>query len=197
MSQQRILLIDNYDSFTYNLYDYIVQCGATCLVVRNDATDLIDILYQNWDGVVLSPGPKTPKEAGKLIQCIEILIILKIPMLGICLGHQALGEYFGASLVHAPQPRHGKTSFLEHHQKGIFKGIAQNTVIMRYHSLVLENIGNTPFVITAHSTDDNCVMAIEHTELPIVGIQFHPESILTADGLKMIENWLTGLFPLG
>ena len=186
----RILLIDNYDSFTYNLYDYILQCDAECVVVRNNATDLLDILHQNWSGVVLSPGPKTPQDAGKLLECIAVLIIIKIPILGVCLGHQALGEYFGATLVHAPQPRHGKTSILQHNENGIFKNVAQHTEVMRYHSLVLENIENTTFVVTARSTDDNCIMAMQHTTLPIVGIQFHPESILTAEGLKIIENWV-------
>jgi para-aminobenzoate synthetase component II len=189
-TQKRILLIDNYDSFTYNLYDYVAQCGAACTVVRNDTTEVATVFEGSWDGVLLSPGPKTPQEAGKLMLFLEFFIKKQIPILGVCLGHEAIGQYFGASLVLAPQPRHGKTSPIKHSENGIFKQIKTPTDVMRYHSLVLESLENTPLIATAHSTDDGCIMALEHSDLPIWGLQFHPESILTKDGLLMIANWL-------
>jgi anthranilate synthase/aminodeoxychorismate synthase-like glutamine amidotransferase len=189
-TQKRILLIDNYDSFTYNLYDYVAQCGAACTVVRNDMTEEATIFEGSWDGVLLSPGPKTPQAAGKLMLFLAFFIKKQIPILGVCLGHEAIGQYFGASLVLAPQPRHGKTSPIQHSENGIFKQIKTPTDVMRYHSLVLESLENTPLIATAHSTDDGCIMALEHPDLPIWGVQFHPESILTKDGLLMIANWL-------
>lgn len=195
--QKRILLIDNYDSFTYNLCDYVQQCGAICHVVRNDDAELSLILNtenvdlsKDWDAILLSPGPKTPQEAGFLTQAVAFFIQKKIPILGVCLGFQAIGQYFGASLIRAPQPRHGKTSRIIHTQNGLFQAIKQPTEVMRYHSLVLENLENTPLLVTARSTDDHCIMAFRHISLPILGVQFHPESILTSEGLMMIRNWL-------
>ena len=188
-----ILLLDNYDSFTYNLYDYVAQTGMPCTVIRNDHADLLDLLKNSdWKGVILSPGPKTPQAAGFLMESVAILVQKKIPILGVCLGHQALGVYFGASLVRAPLPRHGKTSRIVHTANGIFEGITQATEVMRYHSLVIENV-LPPLHITARSTDDHCIMAIRHETLPIIGVQFHPESILTADGLLLIRNWVATL----
>jgi anthranilate synthase/aminodeoxychorismate synthase-like glutamine amidotransferase len=195
--QKRILLIDNYDSFTYNLCDYVQQCGALCRVIRNDDAELSLILAakdadlrNNWDAVLLSPGPKTPQEAGFLSAAVAFFIEKKIPIFGVCLGFQAIGQYFGASLIRAPQPRHGKTSPIIHTKTGLFQHITQYTEVMRYHSLILENVANTPLIVTAHSTDDGCIMAFRHISLPILGVQFHPESILTGEGLMMIRNWL-------
>lgn len=195
--QKRILLIDNYDSFTYNLSDYVEQCGAICHVVRNDAAELSLILESgnaalrnNWDGILLSPGPKTPQEAGFLTAAVAFFIKTQMPILGVCLGFQAIGQHFGPSLIRAPQPRHGKTSRIIHTQTGLFEHISQPTEVMRYHSLILESIENTPLRVTARSTDDHSIMAFGHNSLPIVGVQFHPESILTSDGLTMIRNWV-------
>jgi anthranilate synthase/aminodeoxychorismate synthase-like glutamine amidotransferase len=195
--QKKILLIDNYDSFTYNLSDYVQQCGAICHVVRNDDAQLSLILEEKdtalrnkWNGILFSPGPKTPQEAGLLAQAVAFFIQKKIPVFGVCLGFQAIGEYFGASLIRAPKPRHGKTSRIIHTQTGLFEHIKQPTEVMRYHSLILENLENTPLLVTARSTDDHCIMAFRHNSLPVLGVQFHPESILTSEGLTMIRNWL-------
>jgi anthranilate synthase/aminodeoxychorismate synthase-like glutamine amidotransferase len=194
--KMRILLLDNYDSFTYNLYDYIAQTGAICTVIRNDAPNLPLYLREKWDGVVLSPGPKTPQDAGFLMDAVGFFVQKNTPLLGVCLGHQAIGQYFGAQLVAAPLPRHGKTSRIIHNNQGIFEGIPQATEVMRYHSLVLQNIKN-PLIITARSTDDHCVMGVRHQVQPIIGVQFHPESILTQAGLAMIHQWVTTLTVAG
>lgn len=182
-----LLLLDNYDSFTYNLYDYLSQLGARCTVVRNDKISILELEKCHFDAVVLSPGPKRPQGAGILMDLIHHFYV-KIPILGICLGMQAIGEYFGAKLVHASIPVHGKTSLVEHTQKDIFHGITQPTQVMRYHSLLLKNLPSClePIAWTA----SNELMAIKHNTYPIWGVQFHPESILTLDGLAILENWL-------
>ncbi|MCP4437922.1 MAG: aminodeoxychorismate/anthranilate synthase component II [Aureispira sp.] len=183
----QILLLDNYDSFTYNLYDYLSQCGASCRVVRNDQMTLNELAVCHFDGIVLSPGPKRPKDAGILMQVIE-KYHQQLPILGVCLGHQAIGEFFGAKLVHATVPRHGKTSMITHQQTGIFAQLPNPMQVMRYHSLVLEELPNY-LVGVAHSQEQE-LMAIQHQKYPLTGIQFHPESILTPNGLALLNNWL-------
>lgn len=182
-----LLLLDNYDSFTYNLYDYLNQLGATCTVIRNDKTSIVELEKCHFDGIVLSPGPKRPQDAGILMDLIHHFYD-KMPILGICLGMQAIGEYFGAKLVHASIPIHGKTSMVEHTQQELFYGISQPTQVMRYHSLLLENLPNClePAAWTAKKN----LMALKHKTYPIWGLQFHPESILTLEGLAILENWL-------
>ena len=182
-----ILLIDNYDSFTYMLRDYIMQAGELCIVVRNDEKTIEEIATLHFDSIVISPGPKSPTEAGITSEVIARFWQDK-PILGICLGHQAIGEFFGASLVTAPLPMHGKTSRVKHSGHWIFDGIPDRFDAMRYHSLILENIPTRSIEVIAH-TESGEVMGISHREKKIVGFQFHPESVLTTYGLTMIKNW--------
>lgn len=192
MLQQRIkvmvLLIDNYDSFTYNLYDYILQLGFPCKVIRNDECTMEEIKLMDFDQVIISPGPGIPKDAGRCNDLIDFYHD-KLPILGICLGFQAIGEYFGAKLIHAKLPMHGKTSSIEvDSSSALFQGIETPTQVMRYHSLILDDVPEI-LRITGQSKDGE-VMAFEHQKLAIAGVQFHPESILTPSGLRMIENFL-------
>ena len=185
---QVILLIDNYDSFTHMLRDYILQCGFSCRVLRNDELSVDAIEPDSFTAAVLSPGPKTPAEAGITNAFIAKYHSSK-PLLGICLGHQALGQFFGMELSKAQQPMHGKTSEIKLSPHPMFAGIPQQVQVMRYHSLVVLPNTQTDMQVIA-VTDDNEVMAIAHPTLPIAGLQFHPESVLTPDGLMMIRNWL-------
>lgn len=183
-----LLLLDNYDSFTYNLYDYLSQLGAHCTVYRNDEFPTTAIpTFVQYDGIVLSPGPKRPADAGLLMKIIEQLHH-KVPMLGICLGMQAIGEYFGAKLVRAKIPMHGKVSEVNHLQKGLFDSIEQPTKVMRYHSLILKQL---PEELEATAwTKEGEIMALQHQQYALQGVQFHPESILTKQGLQLLQNWL-------
>ncbi len=182
-----VLLLDNYDSFTYNLRDYILQCGKECVVIRNDEMSLDEIEKLNFTSAIISPGPKTPREAGITIKFIERFHQTK-PILGICLGHQAIGEFFGARLAKALKPMHGKTSAITHTNNYLFKNLPDTFDVMRYHSLVLYDVEKTELQITA-TTNENEVMAIVHPALKIAGVQFHPESILTPHGLQVMKNW--------
>ncbi|MBS1596266.1 MAG: aminodeoxychorismate/anthranilate synthase component II [Bacteroidetes bacterium] len=182
-----VLLIDNYDSFTYMLRDYIRQAGEECIVVRNDEKTIADIAVLSFDSIVISPGPKAPVDAGITMDMIRAYWQQK-PILGICLGHQAIGEFFGARLVRAQVPMHGKTTTITHTEHPIFKDIPQGTEVMRYHSLILEDIARSGLDVIAQ-TDDGEVMGVVHPTLPVAGLQFHPESVLTEYGLNMIENW--------
>ncbi len=183
-----ILLLDNYDSFTYNLYDYLAQAGATCLVVRNDAPDLLAFEPGDFDAVVLSPGPKRPEDAGLMPNLIAAWHN-RLPMLGICLGHQALGAFFGASIVKAPEPMHGKASLVRHSGHPLFDGVTPSFSVMRYHSLIVKSLEDTPLLPIAYS-DDGVIMALAHRTLPLLGVQFHPESILTESGKQIVSNWI-------
>lgn len=183
-----ILLIDNYDSFTYNLYDYFLQLGVACTVVRNDEWAFEAYKTFDFDGLVLSPGPQRPVDAGLLIPILKYFYTKK-PILGICLGHQAIGELSGANLVKATLPMHGKTTTIHHTREGIFKNLPPSYEVMRYHSLLLENIEHTPLEATAYSPIGE-IMALKHNFLPIFGVQFHPESILTEYGLELLKNWI-------
>jgi anthranilate synthase/aminodeoxychorismate synthase-like glutamine amidotransferase len=183
-----ILLLDNYDSFTYNLFDYLKQLHDEVVVYRNDAISIDEIKQLQPNAIVISPGPKTPEEAGITMQVIQHFHTT-IPILGICLGHQAIGIFFGAKLAKLSYPMHGKTSKISYNDDAIFENIENPFEAMRYHSLYLKNLENTPLKIIAN-TNDNTVMAIKHQLLPIYGLQFHPESILTEEGLKILENWV-------
>lgn len=183
-----ILLLDNYDSFVHNLARYLEELGAEPVVVRSDATTVDAIRHDQPEAIILSPGPCTPQEAGISLDVIRNLGGA-IPMLGVCLGHQAIGVAFGATLRRAHQPLHGQTSFITHQENGLFKGLANPFRAMRYHSLVIEEV-SSPLRITAQC-DDGTIMAIEHESLPIWGVQFHPESILTTGGHQMLANFLT------
>lgn len=184
-----LLLLDNYDSFTYNLKDYFEQLGETVMVVKNDELTVSELSNLSFDQLVLSPGPKTPETAGYMMEIIDYFHT-KIPVLGICLGHQALGQYFGAQLVKAIQPMHGKISSITHNSKGIYNSISNPLKVCRYHSLVLKNLENTALIITAETAEKEC-MSFEHAELPIIGMQYHPEAILTESGIQLLRNWLT------
>lgn len=184
----KLLLIDNYDSFTFNLLDYFAQLGAECVVVRNDEVPLDRLGPEHYTGIVISPGPKTPSEAGVTMQVIE-QHHRDMPILGICLGHQALGQYFGANLVRAPKPVHGKTSTVRLSEHPLFAGLPATIEVMRYHSLILEPGPFFEMDVVGRS-DDGVIMAIAHPLLPLAGLQFHPESILTTEGLNILRNWL-------
>jgi anthranilate synthase component 2 len=184
-----LLMIDNYDSFTYNLVQYLAEIGQEVKVVRNDKISIEEINKLNPQYIVISPGPCTPNEAGISLELIEAFKG-KIPILGVCLGHQSIGQAFGGSIIHAQTIMHGKTSKIFHNNKGVFRGIKDPFVAPRYHSLVIEKqtLPNC-FDITAW-TDDNEIMGIKHKELAIEGVQFHPESILSEHGHDLLKNFL-------
>jgi anthranilate synthase/aminodeoxychorismate synthase-like glutamine amidotransferase len=182
-----ILLLDNYDSFVHNLARYFEELGTKTLVVRNDATTVEAIRRLEPQAIVLSPGPCTPHEAGVTLDVIRELGG-EIPLLGVCLGHQAIGLAFGAQLRRADQPMHGRTSLVQHAGQGLFAGLPQPLRAMRYHSLVVDEVAS-PLRVTAQ-TDDGVVMGLEHARLPIWGVQFHPESVLTDGGHQMLANFL-------
>ena len=185
-----ILLIDNYDSFTYNLYHQLSEFQDTIHVVRNDAITIEEIRKLKPAAIVLSPGPGTPDEAGICIQVIRQLY-KEFPILGVCLGHQAIGEAFGANVTNAENILHGKTSFLQYSKTGLFEHLNGEIEVMRYHSLVIEK-GTLPadFHIDAYAKDDGEIMAIHHNNYPLFGVQFHPESIGTETGRLMIQAFL-------
>jgi anthranilate synthase component 2 len=186
-----IFLIDNYDSFTFNLYQALAGLGADVEVVRNDQIDVDGVMdrIDEIDGVVVSPGPCTPNEAGISVALIQRMAGQK-PILGVCLGHQSIGAAFGASIVHAPELMHGKTSMIRHDGQGIYAGLPNPFVATRYHSLIIEpDAVPEGFDVTATS-EDGVVMGVRHRTMPIEGVQFHPESILTTSGKDLLANFL-------
>ena len=188
-----LLVIDNYDSFTYNLCDYFAQLGEDICLIKNDEADGVEVSRMKFDRLVISPGPNTPRESGHLMSIIQSMH-QKVPILGICLGHQALGEFFGAKLVHAEQPMHGKVSELFHDGNGLFEGLPQQFNVCRYHSLLLKDVESTQLETTAWTDQKEC-MGFKHQQLPISGIQFHPEAILTEHGLSILKNWIRQTSP--
>jgi anthranilate synthase/aminodeoxychorismate synthase-like glutamine amidotransferase len=185
-----ILVIDNYDSFTYNLVQYLGELGTMPIVRRNNEITLDEIAALAPAQIVISPGPGRPEQAGITLEVIK-RFGPSIPLLGVCLGHQAIGMAFGGSVVRAAAPMHGKTSTIRHDGKGVFAGIASPFTVARYHSLVVER-KDLPDVleISAQTEDDGTVMALRHRQLPIHGVQFHPESILTREGTHLLRNFL-------
>ncbi|OWF76308.1 anthranilate/aminodeoxychorismate synthase component II [Yersinia rohdei] len=188
-----LLLIDNYDSFTYNLYQYFCELGAQVVVKRNDEIQLSDIERLSPSHLVISPGPCTPNEAGISLAAIQHFAD-KLPILGVCLGHQALGQSFGARIVRARQVMHGKTTAICHHGQGVFRGLNQPLTVTRYHSLVIAP-DSLPecFELTAWTEQEGVVdeiMGIRHRTLPLEGVQFHPESILSEQGHQLLDNFL-------
>ncbi len=191
-----IFVVDNYDSFTYNLVQYLGQCGAEVRVERNDKVKLDDILASSPRGILLSPGPRTPRESGVCLELLDQALqegspLQSIPIFGVCLGHQAMGHAGGGIVREAASARHGKTSMISHDGRGVFDGVPSPFLAVRYHSLVIDPaLLPEGFEVTARSDDDGEIMGIRHRTLPIEGVQFHPESILTEHGLKIIENFV-------
>ncbi len=202
----RILVVDNYDSFVFTIVGYLEQLGAECTVVRNDAVAAAQAC--SYDGVLLSPGPGTPEEAGVSMAMIDVCAAHEVPLLGVCLGHQALGAALGATVGRAPELLHGKTSLVEHDGTGVLEGLATPFTATRYHSLAIDPATVPSSLVVNGRTASGVVMAVRHSSLPLHGVQFHPESVLTEGGHRILANWLalcgdgaavaraTGLGPL-
>lgn len=185
-----ILVIDNYDSFVYNLARYIEQYGKVCVVKRNDAITLDEIDQMNLEAIIISPGPCTPDEAG-ISKGVISRFGQNTPILGVCLGHQAIGEVYGGETVRAAKPIHGKSSMITHDGTGLFEGLTSPLQVGRYHSLIvsLSNESASNLALTAHSESDE-IMSLNHQSHPVYGVQFHPESVLTPNGMAIIKNFL-------
>jgi len=186
-----LLMLDNYDSFTYNLVQYFGELGQEVAVYRNDQITLDEIAKLKPAQIVISPGPCTPNEAGVSVPLIE-RFAGQIPILGVCLGHQAIGQAFGGKIVHAKQVMHGKTSPIHHHSSGVFRGLPDPFQATRYHSLVIERASLPASLEITAQTDDGEIMGVRHKTLPVEGVQFHPESILTEHGHELLANFLKG-----
>jgi anthranilate synthase component 2 len=184
-----IVLIDNYDSFTFNLVHFLGDLGAVCEVRRNDKITAAEVLAMRPDGIVLSPGPCTPNEAGI---CLELVTAAagKIPLLGVCLGHQAIGQAFGGDVIRAPEPVHGKTSPVHHANSDVFAGLPDPFIATRYHSLIVDAATLPDCLEVTAWTEQKIIMGLRHKSLPVFGVQFHPESIATSHGHEILENFL-------
>jgi anthranilate synthase component II len=189
MKRSKLLMIDNYDSFTYNIVQYLGELGAEVEVFRNDEISVADIAARAPDLLVVSPGPCSPAEAGISVAAIQHFAG-KLPILGVCLGHQSIGAAFGGKIVRAQQLMHGKTSVITTTQEGVFAGLPEQFVVNRYHSLAIEKSSCPKALAVTAWTDDGEIMGVRHKELPIQGVQFHPESILTEHGHAMLKNFL-------
>jgi len=190
VERARVLVIDNYDSFVYNLVQYLGELGADPIVHRNDQLTVDDCLGLRPDAVLLSPGPGRPEDAGIICDLVEPMAESGVPVLGVCLGHQAIGHVFGGDVVRAPDLMHGKTSEVKHDERGVFAGVATPVRVTRYHSLVVERSTMPSVLRITAETDDGLVMGVRHESLPVHGVQFHPESILTEHGRRMLENFV-------
>ncbi len=186
----KILVIDNYDSFVYNLVQYLAQLGAKVEVRRNDAVHPDELDSLDVAGVLISPGPGTPQDAGNSMAMVQACIERRLPLFGVCLGHQAIGAVYGAPIVRAPELLHGKTSEVQHDGSGVLAGMPQPFTATRYHSLVVEEPALPAELVVNGRTASGVVMAMRHSELPIDGVQFHPESVLTQAGHLIVANWL-------
>lgn len=185
-----VFVIDNYDSFTYNLVQYLGELGARVLVRRNNEVTADEIEAFNPSRIVISPGPGRPEQAGVTLEAIR-RFGSRMPILGVCLGHQAIGLAFGGKVVRASRPMHGKTSTVKHDARGVFAGVANPFQAARYHSLIVERSTLPPELeIAADTVEDGIVMAVRHREFPVHGVQFHPESVMTREGMHMLENFL-------
>jgi anthranilate synthase component 2 len=185
-----LLMIDNYDSFTYNLVQYLGELGASVEVVRNDAASVAELLGRGPDGLVVSPGPGRPEDGGVSVAAVMAFAEAGIPVLGVCLGHQALGAACGGRIVGARSLMHGKTSQIHHDERGVFQGLPQPFEATRYHSLVIERESCPDLLEVLAWNDDGEIMGVRHRELPAEGVQFHPESILTPEGKRLLGNFL-------
>lgn len=188
----RVLVIDNIDSFVYNLVQYVGELGAEPIVVRNNEVTVAEALALNPNGVLLSPGPGRPEDAGIMCESISAFAG-KVPVFGVCLGHQAIGHVYGANVVRAPELLHGKTSMVKHTGTGVFTGIESPVQATRYHSLIVERATLPAHLIVTAETDDGMIMGMRHRDFDVEGVQFHPESILTNCGHQMIANFLARL----
>ncbi|MEJ1922661.1 anthranilate synthase component II [Microbacterium sp. KHB019] len=191
----RVLVVDNHDSFVHTLVGYLRELGASVTLIEADAADAASFaaLLPEYDGVMLSPGPGRPRDAGSSVDVVELCAGLRMPLLGVCLGHQAIGAAFGTEVSHAPELMHGMVSTVEHDGSALFDGIPSPFDVGRYHSLALaEGELSAELTVTAR-TASGTVMAIAHRDLPIVGVQFHPESVLTQHGYRLLANWLTSV----
>jgi len=186
---QRVTLIDNYDSFTFNLAHYLGELGADVAVWRNDQRTVDETLAEKPDAIVLSPGPCTPKEAGVCIDLVRAASE-RTPILGVCLGHQAIGEAFGGEVVRAPLPMHGKLSRISHNARGLFRGLNGPFQATRYHSLIIERSSAPEDLEISADSDDGLIMGVAHRERPAYGVQFHPESIASEHGHRILRNFL-------
>lgn len=187
-----LLLLDNYDSFTYNVYQLLSELGAEVEVIRHDKTTVEEIRSRGYEGIVISPGPGVPKDAGISEDVIRELGG-EVPILGICLGHQAIGEVFGGKIVRAGEIIHGKVSPLRHNGKGLYAGLPQDIEVGRYHSLIIDRVTLPACLEVTSELHDGTIMGVRHKTMDIEGIQFHPESILTPDGRTMMQNFLAHL----
>ena len=190
MSARRVVVLDNYDSFVYNLVQYLGELGASPLVHRNDELTVDEILGLDPDAVLLSPGPGRPEDAGILCDAILPIAERGVPVFGVCLGHQAIGHVFGGRVIRAPELMHGKTSQIEHAGSGVFTGLPSPLTATRYHSLVVERESLPDCLTITAETRDGMIMGLRHRDLPIEGVQFHPESILTESGHAMLRNFI-------
>jgi para-aminobenzoate synthetase component 2 len=184
-----ILVVDNYDSFVYNIVQYLGELGASVTVLRNDVIDAHDVERMSPDGVLVSPGPGYPRDAGNSLAIIDYCAKSSLPMFGVCLGHQALGVVFGATVNPAPELLHGRSSLVTHDGTHLFDGVANPLIAGRYHSLVVDADG-LPDELEVSATSHGLIMGLRHRTLPLEGVQFHPESVLTQDGYRMLANWL-------
>ena len=184
----KILVVDNYDSFVFNLVQYLQQLGAEVVVKRNDEVNAESI--NGFDGVLLSPGPGTPEEAGACIEIVNAAIEKQKPLLGVCLGHQAIGAALGGKVSRAPELLHGKTSQVQHKNEGVFKDLKSPFRATRYHSLAIETPSVPEELLVTATTDTGVIMGVKHKSAPIEGVQFHPESVLTEGGHRLLANWL-------
>ena len=185
-----VFVLDNYDSFTYNLVQYLGELGAEICVKRNDEVTVDAIAVTRPDAIVISPGPGRPEDAGVTMDVIRTLGA-QTPILGVCLGHQAIGAVYGGSVIRAAVPMHGKTSTIEHDGRGVFAGLTEPFVASRYHSLVVSDQGLPPELeVTARTKEDGTIMGLRHRTLPVHGVQFHPESILTGEGRRILRNFI-------
>jgi len=191
MAKTKVLVIDNYDSFTYNLVQYLGELGAELEVVRNDKATVAELLERGADRLVVSPGPCTPAEAGISGEAIRAFAEAGTPVLGVCLGHQAIGQAFGGQVTRAPEPVHGKVWQVHHDGRDVFAGIPSPFAATRYHSLIVDRASLPDCLDVTAWTEDGIVMGVKHKELPISGVQFHPESIASEHGHDLLRNFLT------
>ena len=187
----KLLVIDNYDSFTYNLVQYFGELGAELCVKRNDEVSLEDVQNAGTDRICISPGPGRPENAG-ISEAVIREFADKLPILGVCLGHQCIAHVFGGNVIRAPRLMHGKTSLINHRNRGVFENLPQPLEATRYHSLIVQREGLPDSLEVTAETAEGEIMGLQHKEFPVHGVQFHPESILTADGKKLLANFLRG-----